>query len=163
MRAEGSAMWRRRRRLQQLETEIAQGKAERAELRRRLDWFETIAAAAGAVAPRTDPDSTALLSSGPPSQTLPRRVPLNQTASSATTSRAGQDSTAPSVPMPPNLLAAARDLRGRDIPVRLDVAGAEVIAVVGGPGDPQEWWRAIWQTAGPDAGPETADAEEAPA
>ena len=133
-------MWRRRRRLQLLETEIAQGKAERAELRRRLEWFETIAAAAGAVAPGTD--------SGLPSTTL---------------SRAAQDSTAPSAPLPPNLLAAARDLRGHDIPVRLDVAGAEVIAIVGGPGDPREWWRAIWQTAGPDAGPETAGAEEAPA
>jgi hypothetical protein len=131
-------MWRRRRRLQQLETEIAQGKAERAELRRRLDWFETIAAAAGAAAPGTDSQGTALLSTG-----LPSTVPL--------------------APLPPNLLAAARDLRGHDVPVRLEVAGAEVIAVVGGPGDPREWWTAIWRTAGLDAGPETADPEEAPA
>jgi len=146
-------MWRRRRRLQQLETAIAQGKAERAELRRRLDWFEAIAAAAGAVAPGTDPEGTALRSSGPRSTTSP----------SATPSRAARDSTAPLAPPPPNLLAAARELRGRDVPVRLEVAGAEVIAIVGGPGDPQEWWRAIWRTAGPDAGSETADAEEAPA
>jgi hypothetical protein len=66
-------------------------------------------------------------------------------------------------PLPPNLLAAARDLRGHDVPVRLEVAGAEVIAVVGGPGDPREWWTAICRTAGLDAGPETAEPEEAPA
>ena len=141
-------MWQRRRRLQKLETEIAQGKAERAELRRRLDWFETIAAAAGAVAPAADPEGTALLSSGLPSPTL---------------SSAAQQSTVPSAPLPPNLRAAARDLRGQDVPVRLDVAGAEVIAIVGGPGDPEEWWTAIWRTAGPDAGSQTADPEEAPA
>jgi len=146
-------MWRRRRRLQQLETEIAEGKSERAELRRRLDWFEAIAAAAGAVAPGTDSESTTLRSSGLPSTTSP----------SATPSRAARDSTAPLAPLPPNLLAAARELRGRDVPVRLEVAGAEVIAIVGGPGDPREWWRAIWRTAGPDAGSETAGAEEAPA
>jgi len=140
-------MWRRTRHLQQLETEIAQGKAERAELRRRLDWFEAIAAAAGAVAPGTDSEGTALPSSGLPS---------------AAQSRAAQDSTAPLAPLPPNLLAAARELRGRDVPVRLEVAGAEVVAIVGGPGDPKEWWRAIWRTAGP-AGSETADVEEAPA
>ena len=124
-------MWQRRRRLQQLEIEIAQGKAERAELRSRLDWFETIAAAAGAAPPGTESQGTGLLS------------------------------TAPTAPL--NLLAAARDLRGGDVPVRLDVAGAEVIAVVGGPGDPREWWTAIWQTAGPGAGPESNDPEEAPA
>jgi hypothetical protein len=123
-------MWRRRRRLQQLETEVAQGKAERAELRRRLDWFEAIAAAAGAATPGA-------------------RLPGS-----------GRQSTVP-VP-PPNLLAAARDLRRDDVPVLLEVAGAEVIAVVGGPGDPREWWTAIWRTVGPEAGPETADPEEAP-
>jgi hypothetical protein len=121
-------MWRRRRRLLQLEAEVAQGKAERAELRLRLDWFEAIAAAAGAA----------------PSAQLPRR-----------------QSETPMAP-PPNLLAAARDLPRHDVPVRLEVAGAEVIAVVGGPGDPREWWTAIWRTVGPDAGPEAADPEEAP-
>jgi hypothetical protein len=139
-------MWRRRRRIQQLEVEIAQGKAERAELRRRLDWFEAIAAAAGAAPPGTDPHGTGLASTASPS-TGP--------------ARAEQQSTVPAPP--PNLLAAARDIRGHDVPVRLDVAGAEVIAVVGGPGDPREWWKAIWQTAGPDAGAETGHQEEAPA
>jgi hypothetical protein len=134
-------MWRRRRRIQELEIDIAQGKAERAELRRRLDWFEAIAAAAGAARPGADLHGTELPSTPAP--------------------RAGKQSTAP--PPPPNLLAAARDLRGHDVPVRLDVAGAEVIAVVGGPGDPREWWTAIWQTAGPDAGHETDHQEEAPA
>ena len=139
-------MWRRRRRIQQLEIEIEQGKAERAELRRRLDWFEAIAAAAGAAAPDTGPQGTGLSSTGQPSTALPRP---------------GQQQTVPAPP--PNLVAAARDLRGHDVPVRLDVAGAEVIAVVGGPGDPREWWTAIWQTAGQGAGPETASQKEAPA
>jgi hypothetical protein len=135
-------MWRRRRRIQQLEIEIEQGKAERAELRRRLDWFEAVAAAAGAAPPgadlhRTELPSTTPLSTGPV--------------------RAGPQSTVPGPP--PNLLAAARDLRGHDVPVRLDVAGTEVVAIVGGPGDPREWWKAIWQTAGP----ETDHQEEAPA
>ncbi len=44
-------MWRKRHRLQRLESEIAEGKAERAELRRRLEQFEIIAAAAGASLP----------------------------------------------------------------------------------------------------------------
>lgn len=139
-------MWRRRRRIQELEIEIERGKAERAELRRRLDWFEAIAAAAGA-APRTaDLNQTELPNTTPPSTGPPR---------------AGPQSTVPAPP--PNLLAAARDLRGHDVPVRLDVAGAEVIAIVGGPGDPREWWTAIWQTAGPHAGPEKGHQEEAPA
>ena len=134
-------MWRRRRRLQQLETAVAEGRAERADLRRRLDWFEAIAAAAGAAPPGADLHGTELPSTTPPWEE--------------------QQSTMPAPP--PSLLAAARDLRGHDVPVRLDVAGAEVIAVVGGPGDPREWWTAIWQTAGQDAGPETVDPKEAPA
>jgi hypothetical protein len=139
-------MWRRRRRIQQLEIEIEQGKAERAELRSRLDWFEAIAAAAGAAPPGTGPQGKGLPSTGQPSTAPPGP---------------GQQKTVPAPP--PNLLAAARDLRGHDVPVRLDVAGAEVIAVVGGPGDPREWWTAIWQTAGQNAGPETAHHKEAPA
>jgi hypothetical protein len=139
-------MWRRRRRIQQLEIEIEHGKAERAELRSRLDWFEAIAAAAGAAPPGSGPQGTGLPSTGQPSTASPRP---------------GLQKTVPAPP--PNLLAAARDMRSHDVPVRLDVAGAEVIAVVGGPGDPREWWTAIWQTAGPEAGPETGHQEEAPA
>jgi hypothetical protein len=51
----------------------------------------------------------------------------------------------PAAPMPPELLAAARELHDEDIPVRLNVLGTEVIAVIGGPGDPREWWTVIWQ------------------
>jgi hypothetical protein len=87
-------VWRRRHRLQRLETELAEGKAERAELRRRLDWFEAIAAAAGA-------------SGG---------------------------NAVPAAPLPASLVAAGRDQRMQDVAVRLDVAGTEVIAVVGGAG-----------------------------
>ncbi len=99
-------MWGRRR-LRALEVEVAEARAEGAELRQRLDLFESVAAAAGAAV-------------GP--------VPL--------------------APMPPELVAAARELHREDVPVRLDVAGVEVIAVVGGGGDPRAWWTAIWQAAG---------------
>ncbi len=51
-------------------------------------------------------------------------------------------------PMPPGLVAAARELHSQDRPVRIEVAGSEVIAVVGGAGDPREWWNAIWLVAG---------------
>lgn len=112
-------MWRTRHRLRRLETDLAAGRAERAELRRRLDWFETIAAAAGASAPRA----------------------------------------APTAPTPLSLVAAAREPRSQDVAVRLEVAGAEVIAVIGGAGDPHEWWMAIRQmTAAEAAGPEDVQA-----
>jgi hypothetical protein len=100
-------VWRGRRRLRWLEDELARTRADQAELRRRVETFEMIAAAAGAAS-----------------------VPCS--------------------PMPPELLAAAREVRARDTPVRLDVAGAEVIAVIGGEGDPREWWTAIWQIARPE-------------
>jgi hypothetical protein len=121
-------VWRRRHRLQRLETEIAEGKAERAELRQRLQQFEMIAAAAGA--------------SLPDGQQEP-----------------WQHGPAPSAPLPPVLVAAAHEVRSWDTPVRLDVAGSRVVAVVGGSGDPREWWTAIWQLAGPEvAGPREAQA-----
>jgi hypothetical protein len=112
-------VWRTRHRLRRLETELAAGRAERAELRRRLEWFETIAAAAGASPPRA----------------------------------------VPTTPMPSSLVAAASDQRAQDVAVRLDVAGTEVIAVIGGVGDPHEWWTAIRDIAGADA----ADPEDAQA
>jgi hypothetical protein len=102
-------VWRGRRRLRQLETEIAAAKADRAELRRRLEFFEMIAAAAGVAA----------------------------------------DTPAPASPVPPVLVAAAREVRPQDVPVRLDVGGTEVIAVIGGEGDPSKWWTAICQLARP--------------
>lgn len=112
-------MWRTRHRLQRLERELATARAERAELRRRLDWFETIAAAAGA----------------------------------------SQHGAAPTPPLPPSLAAAARGSRLHDIALRLDVAGTEVIAVVGGAGDPREWWAAICRITAADV----ADRDEAQA
>jgi len=102
-------VWRGRRRLRQLESEIAEARADQAELRRRLEFFEMIAASAGAAA----------------------------------------DSSAPPGPMPPPLVAAARELHQQEVPVRLEVGGTEVVAVVAGEGDPREWWTAIWRLAGP--------------
>jgi hypothetical protein len=100
-------MWRGRRRLRRLESEMLAANADRAELRQRLDLFEKIAEAAGAAI-----DSV------------------------------------PSSPMPPELVAAAREEHAGEFPVRLDVAGSQVIAVIGGTGDPREWWTAIWSLAG---------------
>ena len=98
-------MWlaRRRRRIQRLENAVAEAKASQAELMRRVELFEKIAAAAG--------------------------VELSDQPAAA------------HVPRP--LMAAAQDPR-QDTAVRLDVAGHEFIAVVGGDGgDPHEWWAAI--------------------
>jgi sugar/nucleoside kinase (ribokinase family) len=102
-------VWRGRRRLRQLESEIAAAKADRAELRRRLEFFEMIAAAAGVAS----------------------------------------DTPAAESPVPLALMAAAREVHPQDVPVRLDVGGSEVIAVVGGEGDPSKWWTAICQLACP--------------
>jgi hypothetical protein len=86
---------------------VAEAKTSQAELMRRLELFEKIAATAG--------------------------VELDERERAA------------DVPEP--LVAAARDPR-RDAPVRLDVAGREFIAVVGGEGgDPSEWWTAIQHLA----------------
>lgn len=59
--------------------------------------------------------------------------------------------------MPPSLVAVAREARAEDVAVRLEVAGSEVIAVIGGAGDPDEWWSAIRLIA------DAADPEEAQA
>jgi hypothetical protein len=51
-------------------------------------------------------------------------------------------------PMPANLAAAARTLRPEEAPIVLDVGGTEVIAVIGGPGNPRQWWSAVCEVAG---------------
>jgi hypothetical protein len=110
-------VWKEKRsqRMRRLENEVAAGKAERAELRRRLELFEKIAAAAGATL-----DDPAQNDAG---------------------------ATETSAPVPPSLLAAAQDPR-RSAPVRLEVDGSELIAVVDGEGgDPHEWWSAIRRLA----------------
>jgi hypothetical protein len=106
---------RRRLRMQRLEDEVAEARASQAELMRRIELFEKIAAAAGVeVSERPEPAD------------LPRPV---------------------DVPQP--LIAAAQDPRA-DAPVRLEVAGREFIAIVGGAGgDPREWWTAIQHLARP--------------
>ena len=62
---------------------------------------------------------------------------------------AGAAARSPAPPVPPTLMAAARELRDRDVPVRLRVDDTEVIAVIGGEGDPRQWWAAIHELAGP--------------
>jgi hypothetical protein len=92
--------------VRRLAHELAETRAEQAELRRRLAVFEMIAAAAA------PPDMSATL--------------------------------------PPALAAAARELHATEVPVRLDVAGAEVVAVIGGAGDPHRWWAEICRLTAPE-------------
>ena len=53
--------------------------------------------------------------------------------------------------MPASLLAAVGDRGETSSAVRLDVGGQDVIAIIGGPGDPREWWSAMWHLAGSGA------------
>lgn len=78
---------------------------------------------------------------------LRQRLELFEMIAAAT--GATLDRPVPAMPMPPSLVAAARELHKQDVPVRLDVGGTEVIAVIGGEGDPREWWSAIWRLASP--------------
>jgi hypothetical protein len=64
----------------------------------------------------------------------------------------------PASPMPASLAAAARTVVPDEAPIMLDVGGSEVIAVIGGPGDPREWWLAVCEVAGE---PKTAQPEDA--
>lgn len=107
-------MWRPRRRIRQLEDEVASAKAGQDELRRRLHAFEMIAGAAGAALP----------------------------------AQSWWDTTESSGPIPPSLAAAANTVAAGESPVRLVVDGNDVIAVIGGPGNPREWWSAVRQLAG---------------
>jgi hypothetical protein len=107
-------VWKERhsKRMRRLENEVAEAKAGQAELQRRVELFEKIAATAG-----VEVDG-----------------PVTNTAGSE--------------PVPPSLLAAAQDPRQHGAPVRLDVDGRELIAVVDGEGgDPHEWLSAIRRLA----------------
>jgi len=53
----------------------------------------------------------------------------------------------PSASLPASLLAAARDARAREEAVWLEVGDTDMIAIVGGPGNPREWWSAIWRVS----------------
>jgi len=108
-----TALWRSRRRIRQLQDAIAAAEVSQAELRARLEFFEQIAAAAGA---QQNPSGW-------------------------------WGATVPAAPMPASLIAAANEHGTHQVPVRLEVAGTEVIAVISGRGDPREWWSAAWQLA----------------
>jgi hypothetical protein len=117
-------VWQGRRRLAQLEKEVAQARAERAELQRRMDMFEQIAAAAGA------------------------SLDEEQTAIAAGDGSVASDVSAALPAVPATLLAAAKERRQQGAPVRLAVGGRDVIAVIGDEGgDPREWWTAIRSVA----------------
>jgi hypothetical protein len=57
----------------------------------------------------------------------------------------------PAAPMPASLRAAANNYASPDSTLRLDVDGTDVIAIIGGPGDPREWWSAVWSLTVPGA------------
>ena len=57
----------------------------------------------------------------------------------------------PAAPMPASLRAAAANYASPDSTLRLDVDGTDVIAIIGGPGDPREWWSAVWSLTVPGA------------
>jgi hypothetical protein len=115
-------VWQGRKRLAQLEQEIAAARAEQAALQRRVDVFEQIAAAAGAALDDTLPGA----------------------ATQAATVAAGDPGGGVRQVVPPVLLAAAADPRPAGSPVRLAVNGSEVIAVIGDEGgDPRQWWTTI--------------------
>jgi hypothetical protein len=54
---------------------------------------------------------------------------------------------APSASLPASLLAAARDARTHEEAVWLEVGDSDMIAIVRGPGNPREWWSAIWHAS----------------
>jgi hypothetical protein len=107
--------------MRRLETELELARADRADLRRRLEVFEMIASAAGAA--------------------LDVDTPSPRPGAAQAHGQAG--------PPPATLVAAAREEKRQEFPIRLDVGGSELIAVIGGPGDPREWWSAIADVAEP--------------
>jgi hypothetical protein len=119
----GARVLSRRRRIRRLEFEVAEAWASQDELRRRLELFERIAAAAGADLAR-DP--------------WWREACIPE-------------------PVPPTLVAAARDAGPRPRAVCLSAAGTDVIAVADEPGDAADWWAAVSCVAAQDdeAGPVT--------
>jgi hypothetical protein len=117
-------VWQGRRRLAQLEKELASTRAAQAVLEQRVELFEKIAAAAGASLDEAAPDDWP---TGPLAA-----VPAGLLA-----------------PVPAALLSAATDRRAEGRPVRLAVGGRDIIAVIGDDegGDPREWWTAIHRFA----------------
>jgi hypothetical protein len=117
-------VWQGRRRLAQLEKELASTRAAQGALEQRVELFEKIAAAAGASLDEAAPDDQPTRPLAP--------VPAGLLA-----------------PVPAALLSAATDRRADGMPVRLAVGGRDVIAVIGDDegGDPREWWTAIHKFA----------------
>jgi hypothetical protein len=118
-------VWQGKRRMAELEKEVAQARAAQAALQQRVNLFERIAAAAGASLSEATPGAAEAAAGGPGGGAA-----------------AGGS---PGEPLPPTLLAAATRGQAAGAPVRLEVGGQDVIAVIGDDegGDPREWWNAI--------------------
>jgi hypothetical protein len=144
-----------KRRMAELEKEVAQARAAQAVLQQRVDLFEKIAAAAGASLRQASPESSRLSSNGPV-VSGPGTAGLDADGPNAGGPGAGgpgggglhagaSGADALGEPLPATLLAAATRGQAAGSPVRLVVGGQDVIAVVGDDegGDPREWWNAI--------------------
>jgi hypothetical protein len=131
-------VWHARRRLAQLEREVAEARAAQTALQRRVALFEKIAAAAGV-------QIEDHLSTRPNLRFQP--LPPAEAALSPQSALRSQPPS-PSQPVPTSLLAAAADPRPDGSAVRLAVGGNDLIVVIGDEGgNPREWWAAIQRLA----------------
>jgi uncharacterized protein (DUF2345 family) len=153
-------VWQGKRRMAELEKEVAEARAAQAALQQRVELFEKIAAAAGASLGEAPPDPGRLRASGPADDgpgtagsgaggpgAGGRGDGGSGTRGPAAAGYAVGNSEAGALgePLPATLLAAATRGQAAGSPVRLVVGGQDVIAVVGDDegGDPREWWNAI--------------------
>lgn len=131
-------MWHERRRLAQLEREVAEARAAQAALQQRVALFEKIAAAAGVeIEDHVSTRPSLRFQPLPPAEAAPTSQPALRSQPYS-----------PSQPVPTSLLAAAADPRPDGSAVRLAVGGNDLIVVIGDEGgNPREWWVAIQRLA----------------
>jgi hypothetical protein len=133
-------VWQGKRRMAELEKEVAEARAAQAALQQRVELFEKIAAAAGASLGEAPPAPGRRSSNGPLAN-----GPGTAEPHAGGPGARGPDAGALGEPLPATLLAAATRGQAAGSPVRLVVGGQDVIAVIGDDegGDPREWWNAI--------------------
>jgi hypothetical protein len=131
-------VWHARRRLAQLEREVAEARAAQAALQQRVALFEKIAAAAGVeIEDHVTTRPSLRFQPLPPAQSAPASQPALRSQPPS-----------PSQPVPTSLLAAAAAPPQDGSAVRLAVGGNDLIVVIGDEGgNPREWWAAIQRLA----------------
>jgi hypothetical protein len=137
-------VWHERRRLAQLEREVAEARAAQAALQQRVALFEKIAAAAGAeIEDHVSTRPNLRFQPLPPAEAAPTSQPALRSQPSSPS-----QPYSPAQPVPTSLLAAAADPRPDGSAVRLAVGGNDLIVVIGDEGgNPREWWVAIQRLA----------------